>query len=153
MLNTGWIAASNRYSRGISCAVGATGPIVPQLSPPRNIKVNGSDFFSGQTGVGASPIISWSAPTIGTPNYYRLTIYRLVATNLGHTVRQAITTLHTPNTSIMLPALLTSQPNSAYVVVLEAIGSTAGPALDITKPFQGQLNMASATVSSGLLTP
>jgi hypothetical protein len=131
-------------------------PIVPPLSPPQTIKVDGANFFSDQTLVGLNSTITWSPPVIGVDNgifaYYRLTIYELDVNpaNNRTTRGPVIATLHTPNTSIMLPSLL--QSGRTYVLVLEALGGTGYPPLDITKPLQGRVDTVSVMVSSGILT-
>jgi hypothetical protein len=48
-------------------SVGSTSPIRPQLSLPRNIKVDGSDFFSDQTLTDLSPTITWSPRQLARP--------------------------------------------------------------------------------------
>src|SRR5439155_1020284 len=57
----------------------ATGNITPALSPPRNVKIAGMDATMTRTGVGATPMISWDAPTIGTATSYRVDIYSVSA--------------------------------------------------------------------------
>ena len=130
--------------------------VVPPLSAPRTIKVDGANFFSDQTLAGLNPTITWSPPAIGVDNgifaYYRLTIYELDvnAANNKTTRGPVIATLHTPNTSIMLPSPL--QSGRTYVLVLEALGGTGYPPLDIAKPLQGRVDTVSVMVSSGILT-
>ncbi len=130
--------------------------VVPPLSAPRTIKVDGANFFSDQTLAGLNPTITWSPPAIGVDNgifaYYRLTIYELAvnAANNKTTRGPVIATLHTPNTSIVLPSLL--QSGRTYVLVLEALGGTGYPPLDIAKPLQGRVDTVSVMVSSGILT-
>ncbi len=130
--------------------------VVPPLSAPRTIKVDGANFFSDQTLAGLNPTITWSPPAIGVDNgifaYYRLTIYELDVNAANHKTTRGplIATLHTPNTSIVLPSLL--QSGRTYVLVLEALGGTGYPPLDIAKPLQGRVDTVSVMVSSGILT-
>ena len=118
--------------------------------------MDGANFFSDQTLAGLNPTITWSPPAIGFDNgifaYYRLTIYELDvnAANNKTTRGPVIATLHTPNTSIMLPSPL--QSGRTYVLVLEALGGTGYPPLDIAKPLQGRVDTVSVMVSSGILT-
>src|SRR5207253_2950406 len=86
-----------------------------------------------------------------TRTYVRPDWRRLVnAANNKTTRGPVIATLHTPNTSIVLPSLL--QSGRTYVLVLEALGGTGYPPLDITKPLQGRVDTVSVMVSSGILT-
>jgi hypothetical protein len=52
--------------------------IVPILSPPRNLALNGKSLKDGQTfsyDTKATPLtLSWDAPTLGTPDFYEITI-------------------------------------------------------------------------------
>jgi hypothetical protein len=51
-------------------------PLVPQLGPPKAPQINGSDAFTFPFGghAGAQPVISWSAPALGTASKYLLMV-------------------------------------------------------------------------------
>jgi hypothetical protein len=50
----------------------ATGDVVPVLGPPRSPKIQGLDAFQDQSGVGLTPVISWSPPSLGAPTSYQV---------------------------------------------------------------------------------
>jgi hypothetical protein len=52
----------------------AAGAIAPLLGPPRSPKIQGLDAFHAQTGVGLTPVISWSPPGLGAPTSYFVTV-------------------------------------------------------------------------------
>ena len=81
--------------------------MVPAISAPQAIKINGADFFTAQTGIGASPTLSCSAPAVGTAAVYTVHARRFYKDAQGRLQRTPrIFTLQTTNTSITLPNLL-----------------------------------------------
>jgi hypothetical protein len=126
------------------------GPLDPVLSPPLGLSVNGASFFGDQTGVTTSPTVRWTAPALGTPDYYQVTVYQLHAVG-SRTLAQQVATLFTPNTAVLLPGMLAGG-GTRYVISVSAVASTGAPP-DITTPLEGRINTFTATVSSGMLTP
>jgi hypothetical protein len=51
-------------------AMPAAGDAVPLIGPARSPKIQGLDAFQPQSGVGLTPVISWSPPRVGTPTSY-----------------------------------------------------------------------------------
>jgi hypothetical protein len=123
-------------------------PIQPVLGPPVSARINGQDLLVDRAGVGLTPTLSWGAPTLGTPQRYRLSIDRIANVN-GTTRAQARFTVDTAQTSVTLPAgILTA--GQSYVVQLNAYstGSALDPAFGVfALPYH------SAGVVSGVLTP
>jgi hypothetical protein len=54
-------------------------PIVPVVGPVTAPKVAGMDAFQPQSGVGLSPVISWTAPAVGTASGYTIYVCELDA--------------------------------------------------------------------------
>jgi hypothetical protein len=46
--------------------------LVPLLGPPQAPMIQGLDAFQAHSGVGLTPLISWSAPSVGTPTSYQV---------------------------------------------------------------------------------
>jgi hypothetical protein len=46
--------------------------LVPVLGPPLSPKIQGLDAFQPQSGVGLTPVVSWSPPSLGTPTSYEV---------------------------------------------------------------------------------
>jgi hypothetical protein len=82
----------------------ATHPFQPLIGPARNPTINGLDLFSDQTVAGVTPTIAWTAPELGMPQAYRVTVYLLgldgsdtTGTNIGEfLVDGARTSLQVP---------------------------------------------------------
>jgi hypothetical protein len=97
-----------------------TAPLQVTVSPVKNPTINGKNLFTGQTGVGLAPTLSWTAPDVGTPNAYVVTVY-LLNNNNGATQSTQVNRLFLPGsvTTTTLPAglLLTGQ---AYAFLISA---------------------------------
>ena len=102
-----------------------TSPFAPVIGPVRNPTVNGNSMFSDRTGVGLTPLIAWTAPDLGTPQAYYITIFKL-STNAGQTYASNVGWLCIPGdqTSVNIPAgILTT--GSYYGVIIRAYADGA----------------------------
>jgi hypothetical protein len=145
------------------------GPILPPLLPPANLTINGQSFFDGGGDLNGVATIAWTNPnTTIQPAFYTISVIELYvdADNFSHGVRRA--TINTTNTSFTFPTAPSSsvgcgstqpaapilEPGHAYVFVVTATGSTSGVQADVDRlasaPFKDTLNVARATVTSGL---
>ena len=122
-------------------------PLVPMLSPPLTPKIDGLDFLSDQT-VSLTPTITWNAPTMGTPDSYRVTIIDFGSSGTPARLAQTWTFL-TTDTSVMVPAGLL-QAGDPFVVILAA-NSSPGASF-ASAPFRHTSEYSSAMVGSGLMT-
>ena len=52
------------------------GPILPRVSPPRELTIDGVPASTSREVGSASPVIAWLPPSVGTPSAYRVAIYR-----------------------------------------------------------------------------
>jgi len=59
---------------GFDRPLGAPGPITPLLTPIRTPTVNGQALDQTRLGVGATPILAWAAPKVGTPTSYEVSL-------------------------------------------------------------------------------
>lgn len=55
----------------------APSPSAPTLGPAGAPLIEGLDAFVARTGVGTTPTLSWSAPSLGTPSHYEVHLYEL----------------------------------------------------------------------------
>ncbi|HEY6003671.1 MAG TPA: hypothetical protein VIV57_12410 [Anaeromyxobacter sp.] len=83
--------------------VGATVVAAPLLGPARSPMVNGQNAFQRLAGVGLTPTLSWSAPSVGTATDYRLGIDELSVTG-GSTVARSLLVAYVHGTSFKVPA-------------------------------------------------
>ncbi|KFE64659.1 PKD domain-containing protein [Hyalangium minutum] len=79
------------------------GPIIPLVGPPRDLRLNGALAWDVLTGVGETPLMSWTAPSLGTPTSYSVRVYELYATSTGSTSRVTVTNLATDQTQLRMP--------------------------------------------------
>jgi len=127
----------------------STSPIAPLVGVVQNPAINGNSFFANQTGVGLTPTLAWSAPTVGTATFYRVGVYQLINNN-GNTRMPNIARLSTQATSLQIPpGLLTA--GQTYVFLINA-RYTSGLNFAKNPYFQGP-STAYAQVASGVIQP
>lgn len=134
-----------------------SGPAHLPLSQPRDFAVNGASAFVDGSGVGLNPRISWSAPRIGTPAYYALTIVRIFRANLDGqwwTVTSSVAKIVTPHTSIVVPEGILDA-NRSYVFQLDAVAGTSNRSMAslLNAPFKDTIDRATATTTSAVFSP
>jgi hypothetical protein len=128
---------------------GSSTVIVPKLGPARALSLNGLDATGKLSGVGMTPLLSWSAPALGAPTYYQLRLYRLYAFPDGSTARQTLAYFYTPQTQLRLPpGILVAGENYYFQVV-----SYLMPGVDPSNPYQGSPVMHSASAVTGVFKP
>jgi hypothetical protein len=84
----------------------AAGPIWPVVSPVREPKVEGQSAFGALSGVSTTPTLTWSAPGIGTPSSYVVSLWQIPSTQVA--------VLFTTDTSMTLPPGLMEEGSSYY---------------------------------------
>ena len=126
-----------------------TRPIKPLVGVVSNPTLNGQNFFSDQTGVGATPTLKWSPPKVGKATFYEVDIYQL-SNQGGMTAETAFYTVRTQVTSLTVPQGLMSA-GQGYVFVIR---SWYIPGLNFSKtPFMSGPVNALTDVISGLMQP
>ena len=127
----------------------STSPIKPLVGVVTNPTINGQNFFSGQTGIGVTPTLRWSPPSVGKATFYQVDIIQL-SNSGGNTVETAFTAVRTPSTTLMIPqGLLSVGQGYAFV-----IRSWYIPGLNFAKtPFMSGPVSAFTDVISGLMQP
>ena len=142
------IFASLYVYRDLS-TISSQAPIVPIIGAVVSPKVNGMDAFATLTGIGTTPTISWSAPTIGTVSKYYVTVVSVTAPN-GATTLKSIATIETSATqAVVPPGILVA--GSKYVFYVDA--RSAG-ALDLSAmPNAQTLPEGSSVVTTAMVTP
>ncbi len=114
-----------------------------------NPLINGKKFFTNQTHVGLTPILKWSAPSIGPANNYAVQIYEL-SNSGGNTVISFIDAFYTQSKSLRVPAGLLSA-GQAYVFLVRAWSI---PGVSFAKtPFINGPTDGAADVVSGMMQP
>jgi len=114
----------------------------------RNPRLDGADLFAPHTAVGLTPVVSWDAPTTGTPTSYSIVVFRVDANNGGTKVTRTAT-LTTRATSLRLPAGVLTH-GSSFVM---SINADVVPSQTTTKPFRTTLPDARSTVITAQFQP
>jgi len=126
-----------------------TSPIAPLVGVAQTPTINGKNFFANQNGVGLTPVLRWSPPTVGTATYYLVTVYQL-SNSGGNTVATAVASLSTQRAGLRIPTgLLTG--GQAYVFEVTAYYI---PSLNFARtPYLLGSITGRADVISGMMQP
>jgi hypothetical protein len=138
------------YVEGNNTALpSSNSPIKPLVGVVSNPSVNRQNFFTNQTGVGLTPTLRWSPPSVGKATFYEVDFFQL--SNMGgNTVVTGVTTVRTRGTVLTIPHGLLSA-GLGYVFVIRAWYI---PGLNFTKtPFMSGPVNAFTDVISGLMQP
>ncbi len=131
-------------------ALGGTGTLAPLVGPPQALTVGGRDATAAQTGVGITPMIAWTAPALGTADWYAVTVCRIQISVASGTDLPAVATFYTTATELQLPTGVMTA-GAQYAILVEA---EVTPGRDITTaPFAPVSQGAYAATISAALTP
>ena len=127
-------------------------PIVPRIGPVRDLAVNGARVGPDdrRAGVGLTPTISFSAPSFGTPDFYRVIVYILddIADSDDRTYsKRARGSIDTEATTVQLPAGLLREGANYYLRVEAQHGRKLGGANGYTHTSHA------AAAITGIITP
>jgi hypothetical protein len=127
-------------------AAPSSSPLVPIVGPVMNPTIGGGSLFVAGTLSTATPSLSWTAPTIGAPYGYRISVYvQSVVGNVPFYV--AAGSFYTSATSVTLPPL---SPGNSYVFAITALADAA--ANIETGPLRSALPTGFASVVSAPIT-
>ena len=144
-------AALAVYSTRLDTVDAAPYPIVPLLSAVRTVTVGGLDATVRQTGLGLTPLVSWTAPAVGTPSGYRIVLYQL-SVQAGSTdtvaVERGTLAISGTETSVQVPPGVLAA-NGAYAAYIVALAGTGGEAA----PLRQKLPVGSAGYCTEVFSP
>jgi len=121
-----------------------SGEIKPALGPPENVTINDQPAGPGLLGIGASPTVKWSAPSIGKAAVYVVTLRRL---DPGGGTTRTIAFFSTTETSLRIPA---EYLDFGYYYYLR-IRARADWQAD--KPLRGNITSAYSSALTGVISP
>jgi len=128
-----------------------TGPIVPLVGPARSPTVSARDALLPQTGVGATPVLSWSAPSLGSPTRYRVQLVHLyVPTGQTTTATSLVATFYTAAPQVTVPAGILTL-GQTYVATIESV-SLPGDAVE-TAPYRSGVPQGHASITTQAFVP
>ncbi len=127
----------------------STSPVEPLVGVVSSPTVNGVSFFDNQSGVGTTPTLAWSPPTVGTANNYFVSVNQL-SNNGGNTSYTSVAVFYTQGTSLVIPAGMLSG-GKAYFFEITAADI---PGVNYAKtPFLSGPTTGLAQVLSGVIQP
>ncbi len=144
---------AKNYFSAISTTVpltALTSQVTPQVSPPKNVQINGMPFSTDLSAATRTPTITWSAPTLGPPSRYLLRVEQLQVSSSRTTSRVTVVfwLLPTDTSFTVPPNLLTV--GQGYVLTLTAFKTSS----DLTRDFLAfTLPLGSGSVVSGVVRP
>ena len=126
-------------------------PLEPEVGMVVSPQINGKDAFGTalMTGVGTTPTLSWSPPTVGVASRYYVTVNSVLDQG-GQTTLQETATIETalPQAAIP-PGILTA--GQTYVF---EIGARSAPSIDLTAtPNAYSFPEGWGTVTTTMVTP
>lgn len=137
-------------SRAEALASFTSGPIVPNLGPVQGLQINGQSAYSIATPVGTQPVLSWSAPALGTASGYLVGIQRLyLREGTTRTVQAQVAQIQTESTRLVVPpGLLKSGEQYVFRVT-----SFARPNYAVSRPYRLSCPTSSAATLTAMVTP
>ncbi|QRK04624.1 hypothetical protein JQX13_30780 [Archangium violaceum] len=128
---------------------GVTQTLVPQVGPPRDLRINGASATGNLSGVGPTPLVSWTGPALGTPTRYLVRLYELAATSTGGTSRRQVGFFYTTQTQFRPPpGFLVS--GRTYMILLYAYSM---PGANPDLPFVNGPSYHYASAFTGTFQP
>jgi hypothetical protein len=124
-------------------------PIAPLLGPPTAPLINGEDAYSPHSGVGMQPVLSWSAPRVGTPTSHTVWIGLLDFPPSEGDIAAITATVYSGN-SFRFPAGFL-QPGRSYYATITA-HQAPWDLLDHA-PFRAGSPVDHATCITGIFIP
>jgi hypothetical protein len=125
------------------------GVIAPELSPVRFLRLNGELANQARTGVGLTPRLEWSQPTIGRANSFVIVIFKL--TPQGTTLTDTIVSrLIGSSTGLRLPPGVLQEGEAYYLLVNAFTATSFDPG---EHPLWNDLDRGRAATVSAPFTP
>lgn len=115
------------------------GVVVPIVSPPPVILVNGADASQGVSGVTPSPVIAWEEPAVGAASMYELEVIHIgLRAGTTRTELRLVAQCLTSTRDIKVPDGIMVGGES-YVVRITAHANNGGRALGYARSATGIL--------------
>lgn len=119
------------------------GPIAPGVSPVTGVTIGGQAATNDLSGVGATPVIAWKAPTTGKPTYYIVGVVEFTSAGRG-----LVATFNTTDTSVTVPPGVL-QNGGQYAAIVSAYTGD----YDTKAPYRTGNTGAGASALTRLFSP
>lgn len=117
-------------------------PLTPRLSPPRDLRVDGQPAYGALTLTRTSPTVTWTAPTVGSVDWYELLVQHVYNSGLDS---EWVAYVLTRGTSLVIPPGVL-EPEAYYFFFIVAQNG-----VDIATPSKTSRSRKYATGVSGVL--
>lgn len=122
--------------------------VQPLIGSATQFKVNGKDALTSQSGIGLTPTLTWSEPSVGRVDGYEIVVLRIYSDAMMRSQSQRVATLTTTKTTATLPPGVLAD-DTAYLIKLTA---KSLPTVDMNRaPFRRCLPEGGADVASAVL--
>lgn len=113
------------------------------LSPVRSLAINGMPATSHRSNVGVSPVLTWEAPTRGTPTHYDVTLVVLSNGVFGR-----FETWRTRGTRLVIPSVVLRR-GGVYALIVDAVAGSS----DFDRPNLQPVDLESVSTCTEPFTP
>jgi hypothetical protein len=125
------------------------GTLTPVVGPATSVLQDGMDWTVDQILLSDTPIVSWSAPSLGTPSHYLFSISQLAISPAGAVTATTVADIYTTQQSVQVfPGILVS--GQTYYFLVRSIYAPNGAFA--TAPLQLSFPWDTADALSGLMT-
>lgn len=127
------------------------GPIQPRVSSPRELRIDGVPASVARQVGSASPLITWTPPTLGSPSAYQVSIYRVTNDGFPFSTLYRRFYMSGSTTQVRLPPGVLESGGIYFL----RVGAVVAPSYDVErKPFTYAevMPFASADAVSSLFT-
>jgi hypothetical protein len=133
------------------------GPFVPVLSLPRAPTLDGKPAFADNRGVGTTPLLAWTPPATGAPDFYLVEVSSLAVKTLAgqpSTYPTLVARLATAAPHLRLPPGVLAAGRS-YAITIQAVQytGTAANVISASAPWKLPGDLATAQTVLGIVAP
>ncbi|MDP3232523.1 MAG: fibronectin type III domain-containing protein [Myxococcales bacterium] len=148
-VTVGAVSANVMTTHTVTTALRPTLEFVPKLGLATGLAINGAPSVGfARAGVGLTPTVSWTPPSLGTVDHYELRVMTLDTQSVTPGWMVVNRPFSTTHESFVIPPQ-TLMPGRAYVVVLSALQGSYRPLLPNFRPIDSDETQA----VSGVFTP
>lgn len=101
-------------------------PLQPNLGPVSNVQIDGAALTANLTGIALTPVVAWTAPALGAPTLYQVTV-RIFPPGGGS---QVVAQLRTDATSLRIPQGILAS-GKVYALTVHAFREPNTPRTDL----------------------
>jgi hypothetical protein len=145
-----YVTVAETFEESVPVSTLASKPLRPSISLPRDFQVDGQSALPSRILGSATPMVTWTAPALGSPSHYLLTIRRLNPPPRDFTSTVARIYLDADQRSLRIPPGVFVSGETYLLRLMAYASEERSP--EVMAPRRFSLPHASAQTVSGLLT-